>query len=353
MFIELKNLLKSGVGKIYTAAASTIFYNDQILFNEVVGVPDLMTRSDITVDSSYLFDLASLTKIFTTTATLRILYSEGISIDLPVSSVLPEFLNGGANRGLLRKEMVTFRHLLTHSAGLPSWKAYFKNFRRQDLKKAVISEELIYMPGERILYSDLGFMILGWAIERITGESLRQVIFDEVILPLKLGNTGFGPFPCKRCVATEYCEWRRRRICGEVHDENAYALGGVAGHAGLFSTAFDVAKLGLTWLRGLLGLESFGIPRKIVKEAVSVQKQFRNTRRGLGWALWSPSSPARALGERTFGHTGFTGTSLYVDPDRRLVVSLLTNRVYYGRNPAPILLFRIKFHQLVKDIIKI
>ncbi len=351
MINTLKEMLESGIGRIYTAAGSAVFFDGKLVFHEVVGKPEPERLKDTVADTSSLFDLASVTKIFTTTALLKVFYSNGISIDLPVSSILPEFLKNtqGDERRLRRK--ITFRHLLTHSSGLPSWMPYYKKFIGKELASAVLSEKLVYEPGEKVLYSDLGFMILGWALERITGKSLKVVIKEEVLSPFGLKDTGFGPFKCGKAVATEYCNWRKRRICGEVHDENAYALGGVAGHAGLFSTVLDVAKLGLVWLRGLMGLESLGVPRKVIKEAVSLQKQFQNIRRGIGWALWSPSSPARALGERTFGHTGFSGTSIYIDPDRKLVVSLLTNRVYFGRDPAPILLFRVKFHQLVRDLI--
>ncbi len=351
MIDALLELLKSGVGKIFTAAGSAIFFDKELVFHEVVGKPEPRNLKDVDADTNSLFDLASITKIFTSTALLRVFYSNGISIDIPVSSILPEFLKNaeGEEREIRRK--VTFRHLLTHSSGLPSWVPYYKKYRGEEIRAAVLSEKLVYIPGEKVLYSDLGFMILGWALERIAGGSLDVIMNKEVFTPFKLENTGFGPFKCGRSVATEYCVWRKRRICGEVHDENAYALGGIAGHAGLFSTVLDVAKLGVTWLRSLMGLDSLGVPRKIVQEAVSLQVKFQNSRRGIGWALWSPSSPARALGRRTFGHTGFTGTSLYIDPDSKLVISLLTNRVYFGRDPAPILLFRVKFHKLVKELI--
>lgn len=352
MIDALKELLESGIGRIFTAAGSAVFFDGELIFHKVVGKPEPESLKDVNADPNSLFDLASVTKIFTTTALLRVFYSHGISIDISVSSILPEFLRNskGAERGLRKK--ITFRHLLTHSSGLPSWVPYYSKFEGKEIVNAVLSQKLVYEPGEKVLYSDLGFMILGWALERVTGKSLNVIIQQEVLSPFGLDNSGFGPFKCGRSVATEYCMWRKRRVCGEVHDENAYALGGAAGHAGLFSTVLDVAKLGLVWLRSLMGLESLGVPRKIVKEAVSLKKQFQNARRGIGWALWSPTSPARALGKRTFGHTGFTGTSLYIDPDKKLVVSLLTNRVYFGRDPALILLFRVKFHQLVNDLTK-
>ncbi len=350
---EITELLESGLFSVYTAAASAIFYKGNLVYHVRVGKPnpDKEPERDISEDS--LFDIASITKIFVTTAFLSIFYKKGFSIDTPVSSILPGFSGkrpvASGNR-FFDIGKITFRHLLTHSAGLPSWKPYYKSTRGEDLKKAVLSSELAYTPGEMVLYSDPGFMIIGWALERITGKSLRDVVKETVIEPEGLQNTDYGPIRSERCIATEFCPWRRRRLCGEVHDENAFALGGVAGHAGIFSTAYDVARLGLAWLEGISGVSHFGLPRRVFVEGVIPQKEFQNQRRGLGWALWTQGSPARYLSKNTFGHSGFTGTSLFVDPDRELVVSLLTNRVYYGRNPAEILLFRIKFHRKVAEL---
>ncbi len=345
LLAEIKELMDSGVNSIYTAAGAVVYYQGDEIFEYYTGSTG--HGPDKEINESTLFDIASITKVFTATAFLKVFYSRGYSIEMPVVSIVPEF---SQNSEPYDKSVVTFKHILTHSSGLPSWKPYYEKLKGDEIKKAVLSESLIYPPGSKVLYSDLGFMILGWALERITGKKLDEVIKIHLTEPLGLKNTGYGPFPCENTVATELCNWRKRRICGEVHDENAFALGGIAGHAGLFSTPRDVADFGLAWLDSIYGVNHLGLPRRIVIDAVSPQIEFQNQRRGLGWALWTPSSPARYLGKNTFGHTGFTGTSLFVDPDRKLVVSLMTNRVYFGRNPAPILLFRIKFHRKIAEL---
>ncbi len=350
---EITELLESGLFSVYTAASSAIFYKGNLVYHVRVGKPNPDREPERNIGDDSLYDIASLTKIFVTTALLSLFYKKGFSIDIPVSSIIPEFTGKrpvSSTDKLFDIGKITFRHLLTHSAGLPSWKPFYKKMKGEEIKRAVLSTELSYIPGEMIVYSDLGYMIIGWALERITGKSLRDVVRETVIDPIGLQNTDYGPIDRERCIATEFCPWRKRRLCGEVHDENAFALGGVAGHAGIFSTAFDVAKLGLMWLEGISGISHFGLPRRVFVDAVMPQKEFQNQRRGLGWALWTQGSPARFFGKNTFGHLGFTGTSLFVDPDRELVVSLLTNRVYYGRNPASILLFRIKFHRKVAEL---
>ena len=345
MITEIKDLMDSGVDSIYTAAGTVVYFKGDKIFEYYTGSTGHGPNKKIT--ETTLFDIASITKVFTTTSLLKVFYDRGYSIEMPVVSILPEF---SQNSDPYKKSLVTFKHLLTHSSGLPSWKPYYENLTGEDIKSAVFRESLIYPPGSKVLYSDIGFMILGWALERITGKKLNEVIKIHLSEPLGLKNTDYGPFPCENTVATELCSWRKRRICGEVHDENAYALGGTAGHAGIFSTPDDVARFGLAWLDSIYGVNHLGLPHRIVIDAVTPQIKFQNQSRGLGWALWTSSSPARYLGKNTFGHTGFTGTSLFVDPDRKLVVSLMTNRVYFGRNPAPILLFRIKFHRKIAEL---
>jgi CubicO group peptidase (beta-lactamase class C family) len=210
-----------------------------------------------------------------------------------------------------------------------------------------------YPPGARVVYSDLGFILLGEAIARLAGAPLEVYLQRAVLEPLGLPRTTYNPlsngFSPEEIVPTEFCAWRHRRCMGEVHDENSASLGGVAGHAGLFSTAAEVAALGQLYLDGGVYKGVRLLAPETVAEMVRVQVGGDEDPRGLGWHQRSAdyASSGHGFSPRSFGHTGFTGTSLWVDPDRELVVALLTNRVYYGRDPQPIMDLRPRLHDAV------
>ncbi len=203
------------------------------------------------------------------------------------------------------------------------------------------------LPGRMIRYSDLGLILLGEAIARLDGvDTAADVIAARVLAPLRLEQTGFNPPDPACCAPTEFdARWRNRRCQGEVHDENAAALGGIAGHAGLFSTATEVARFGQWWLDAIRRPEA----NPVLCEAVREQVRSGEERRGLGWArkALEGSSAGTLFSEDSFGHTGFTGTSLWVDPKRELVVALLTNRVYHGRDAEAIMAFRPALHDAI------
>ena len=201
------------------------------------------------------------------------------------------------------------------------------------------------------MYSDLGLILLGWVMEAVVGRPLDRVINDLVLEPLGLTAVCFSPVPPEQAAPTEFCQWRGRRIRGDVHDENAYALGGVAAHAGLFGTAAAVASLGQAWLDVLQRHSDF-LPRELAQTAVKLQAEDGVVRRGLGWALWSPlpESASHPLSRSSFGHTGFTGTSLYIDPERELVITCLTNEVYNGREDRGIGAFRVGLHEEIERL---
>lgn len=319
-----------------------------------------------------LFDLASVTKLFTTTAFMALVEAGHVGLDDPVQTVLPEFsgerpiaayedpLTPGAwvtvdvSAPSVQAEDVTFRHLLSHSAGLPAWRPLYRQDSADAARRMALTTFFSYPVGTHSVYSDIGFILLGLSIERLTGLPLDRAIGELVLLPLGLHHTMFRPLlttPEVEVAATEECRWRGRRIVGEVHDENAAGLGGVAGHAGLFSTAADVARLGQMYVDRLRSPDR-GRPllqAVTVEEMTRLQAQDGDVRRGLGFALWSPDPEAsgNAFGEGAFGHGGFTGTSLWVDPKRELVVALLTNRVYYGRDAGGIGEFRINLHRAI------
>ncbi len=360
----LDRFLNEAVGRVFPTAVLHINHAGQTVYTRAVGWVDPDTRQQpATLDT--LFDLASVTKLFTTTAFLRLVAAGKVGLDDPVCGVLPEFvgkrpfrpyedpLNPGhfvtvaPDEGVVDASRTTFRQLLTHSSGLPAWRPLYQQ-AREEIRPFVLHTFFSYPPNTRVVYSDLGLIMLGWAIEALTEQPLAQAISALVLQPLAIDSVLFNPPDPGRCAPTEFCRWRNRRMQGEVHDENAWQLGGVAGHAGLFGTAVGVVALGQAWLDVVQGRSDF-LPRGLAETAVSLQTQDGDTRRGLGWALWSPYplSPSHPLGPRTFGHTGFTGTSLFMDPDRDLVIACLTNEVYAGREDRGIAPFRVAYHQKI------
>lgn len=308
------------------------------------------------MDPETIFDLASLTKVVATLPVVISLWEkDALGLDSPVRSVLPEFSGGD-------RDLVTFRHLLAHTSGLPPWRALYLHARtREGVLKAICETPLAAPPGRTVEYSDLGILLVGFAIERMTGRMIDRLVKEIVVEPLRLTHTMFNPPRdlWTRCAATEpghgyehekvgndgrAFRWREDVLCGEVHDGNAhYALGGVAPHAGLFSTAHEVAAVAFQWLRpGVLAS-----PRA-VEEAITDQRNSAGGYpRGLGWVLHHEGTFFDALGPRAFGHTGFTGTSVAIDPDEDLIVVLLTNRVHLGGSNIKIQEFRPRFHEAV------
>ena len=270
-----------------------------------------------------LFDLASVTKVFTALAWMRLVEDRQTTLDAPVARILPTFATGSPAAAA-----VTWRHLLSHTSGLPAGVDLESSADPSEARQRVLAVRPLTNPGDAVLYSDVGFMVLGFGLEAITAMPLDRAIRERVSEPLGLAVT-YAPDPALSVAPTEFVPGRGSRLRGSVHDENAAALGGVAGHAGLFGSARDLARLGAS----LLG---DGIPvlrRGSLIEMTREQAADGPIRRGLGFSLWSPDPDAASnpFGSRTFGHSGFTGTSFWVDPDRRLVVVLLTNAVYRGR----------------------
>jgi CubicO group peptidase (beta-lactamase class C family) len=298
------------------------------------------------------------------------LVEEGrVALDQPVSSVLPEVsglrpvqpyedpLTPGALVHVVPEAppvdmgQITFRHLLAHSAGLPAWRPLFRQGSRDAALRMALSTAPAYPTGTHTVYSDIGLILLGLAVEHLVGTMLDEAVRRRVTSPLGLAHTGYLPIggalvdPPENVAPTEVCAWRGLRIVGEVHDENAASLGGVAGHAGLFSNAAGVARFGQVFLDGGRPLLSSATVAEMVRE----QAAEGPVRRGLGFALWSPDSEASGspFSPRAFGHTGFTGTSLWIDPERSLAVAFLTNDVYHGREGRKIAALRVAVHRAI------
>ena len=277
------------------------------------------------VTAGTLYDLASLTKVVATTTMAMILLDEGwLRLDQPVQKILPGFQGPG-------KETVTVRHLLTHSAGLDATAPLYKEVRgKAAYLERIQAMDLSYPPGSRSLYSDLGIILLGEILERTAGKPLEVFAHEKVFKPLGMRHTLFRPPAAlwPRIAPTENDPWRRRVVQGEVHDENAFAMGGVAPHAGLFSTAGDLARFARMMLNGGV-LDGRRIVSRETVELFTRRAGITNSDRALGWDTKSAegSSAGALFSPRSFGHTGFTGTSMWIDPDRQLYVILLTNRV--------------------------
>ena len=305
------------------------------------------------VNRDTIYDLASLTKVIaTTTLTARLAESSNgsLQLDAPIERYLPEWVSGPQPEW---RRQATVRHLLTHTSGLPPHRDYYQTCKnkRQMLQK-IFAEPLESQPGTKEAYSDLGIILLGEIVERLTGKSLDELARAEIFRPLGMADTMFVP-PKKllpRIAPTENdTTYRKRLLRGEVHDENAYAMGGIAAHAGLFGPAADVAAFCQMLLNDGVYAHRRVLRRSTIAEFTSPQNVAGNTRT-LGWAAPTEnSSGGHYLSPRSFGHTGFTGTSTWIDPEKQLFVILLTNRVHPTRENHKIQQVRPAVHDAVVE----
>jgi CubicO group peptidase (beta-lactamase class C family) len=302
-----------------------------------------------------LFDLASLTKPLATVLAIMTLVRQGrLDLDEPCATNCPEL--AGTDKAAL-----TPRHLLTHRSGLPPWRPYFMQLRELPgherlaaLRRCLVKEPLLFAPGDRSDYSDLGFMLLHWVAERLSGESLDRFIRRNVYQPLGIRDLYFndalgGGVNPQKYAATQLCPWRHRLMIGTVDDDNAWISGGVAGHAGLFGTAGAVGELVAALLAADRGDPGKGVfDPDLVRSFLSADPHER-------WALGfdtpseSGSSAGRYFPPDSVGHLGFTGTSFWVHRRRGIIVVLLTNRVHPWRYNAGIKAFRPRLHDAVME----
>jgi CubicO group peptidase (beta-lactamase class C family) len=294
-------------------------------------------------DADTRYDLASLTKVVATLPSVLKLVATGeVDLDDPVG----RFFSGA---GLFHEPSladVPVRALLAHASGLPAWRPlYAQPADRRAALAAVINTELPH-PGGTVVYSDLGFMLLGAIVERVAHERLDAFAAREVFAPLAMHATGYGPVSGVPVAATEDCGWRDRVLEGEVHDENATVWDGVSGHAGLFGTAGDLARYAHAWLTRDERLGPSALLEACRAEAAVAAD---GARRGLGWVLAHEGSFG-GPGARGYGHTGFTGTSIWVEPEGGHATVLLTNRVHPRRgSPAGVHALRQDVHALVRE----
>jgi serine-type D-Ala-D-Ala carboxypeptidase len=341
-------VLEQGVGRAYPGAVLAVLHGGGVVLRQAVGDASY-TPARRPATPATVYDLASLTKAVVTLPLVLQAVAEGkAGLDDPLPAHLPESPHAG----------ITLRHLLTHTSGLPAWIPFYLEAQGYEaIVRRAAGTPLASPPGTQMVYSDLGFILLGEVARRALGAPLDALARSRIFGPLGMKDTTFCPAPAlrDRIAPTEdgtaieqgmageagrQYKWRRGLIWGEVHDSNAYAMGGVSGHAGVFGTADDLVAYARMWLRDGRGPRGSVLPPELVREATTPQAPGMAPR-GLGWALTGPHGWwGDSLSPRAFGHTGFTGTALAVDPERDLAVVLLANAIHLGRDRTEILALR-------------
>ena len=355
---------------VFPGAVVLVSKDGEIVFEQAFGSRSLIPEK-APLKPNTIFDLASLTKPLATTVAIMILVREKkIRLDDQITRFIPMF-------GVFGKSTATFRQMLNHSSGLPAWKPFHEeivklekagriNFVASRAAKSFVYEQIhrekpLSAPGAQGLYSDLGFMILGESVEVVSSATLERFCQDRIFKPLGLRSTAFVDLsqlrtrrlqPVEEMIApTENCPWRKRILCGEVHDDNAYAMGGVAGHAGLFSSARDIHALLACLNRCLHGKDDF-LPKALLEEFLAKDEKVPNSTCALGWDTPSPDKSASGsrFSPRSVGHLGFTGTSVWWDIEKNCHIILLSNRVHPTRKNEKIKDFRPHVHDLIMQV---
>ncbi|MBF0199868.1 MAG: beta-lactamase family protein [Desulfamplus sp.] len=354
---------------VFPGAVLLVAHRGEIVFHLPFGVSDIFSGNKVSTDS--IFDLASLTKPLATALIVMVLVERGIlSLDTRLGDILHDVR-------CRYKSSITIDQLLRHRSGLPAHRPFYQGLspvpsreNRRLLRKLVIEEPLLSMPGSDEIYSDLGYILLCWVIEDVTKNRLDINLYKALYLPLNiqdlffvdLNDSGIVPdrdehfFAAgngagkKSFVATEICPWRKKILCGEVHDDNAWVAGGVEGHAGLFGTACGVWKI-LNILLSVMSDRydfSFPISKRTLLDFVT-KGESGGMVAGFDTPSPSGSSSGRYLSSSSIGHLGFTGTSFWLDPENDLIAILMTNRVHLGRDNVKIKHFRPFIHDLIAE----
>jgi CubicO group peptidase (beta-lactamase class C family) len=370
---EVEAAIASAIDRrVIPGAVLMVRRGDEIAYQGAFGYRTLMPEPQpLRLDT--VFDLSSLTKPLATTILVMILVREG---KLRLDDRVTRFFH---NFGVHGKGGVTFRHLLAHCSGLTGWRPFFQqvmeiekggkvNFMashgaKEFVYEQIHREKLEAPPATRVIYSDLNFILLGETVERIAGASLNRLCRERIFRPLKLGSTDFIDISMVRSrrlepvaemfAATEICPSRKRLLVGEVHDDNAFAMGGVAGHAGLFAPARDVDRIAAELIAAWAGRSEL-IPQELMREFWRRDSAVDGSTWALGWDTPSPqhSSSGRHFSPEAVGHLGFTGTSLWIEPGRAIAITLLTNRVHPRRDNQGIREFRPLIHDLIMETLE-
>lgn len=353
----IKAVLLEGVRTaVYPGAVLLVAREGQVVFHAAAGKVSTVPIG-LPVRQDTIFDLASLTKPLATTMAIMKLVTDGaVHLDQSLAELLEKKISG-------EKGSITLRQLLSHSAGFPDWRPFYLELvryepgsRKRVVRNMILKEPLVFPPGSRCLYSDLGFMMLEWAIEAVTQLKMHEFVYRSLYTPLSLmqtclsGTRSVNRQDKGQCAATENCQWRKRVIQGEVHDENAFSLGGYSGHAGLFGTAIEVYRL-LELLRTHYTGEREDVFRpQVVRSFFERQGIADGTTWALGWDTPSGvSSSGKYFSTKSVGHLGFTGTSIWMDLEKDVIVILLTNRIHPTRENEKIRMFRPTLHDTVME----
>jgi len=352
---------------VFPGAVVLVSKDENVVYERAFGSRSLLPQKT-PMEPGTIFDVASLTKpVATTTAIMLLIQERKLRLGDLISRVIPMY-------GVLGKNLTTIRHLLNHSSGLPAWKPFYEhilqgeksgrvNFVASRAAKHFVYEQIhrerpSSPPGTQCVYSDLGFVVLAEIVEVLTGQSFDRFCQERIFKPLGLRSTGFVDLsqmrtrrlqPVEEMIApTENCPWRKKILCGEVHDDNAYAMGGVAGHAGLFSSARDLHAWLVQLNRCLRGKGSF-LPQSLVEGFLTRDGSVSNSTFALGWDTPAPSgsSSGALFSPRSVGHLGFTGCSVWWDLEKDCHVILLSNRVHPSRKNEKIRDFRPHIHDLI------
>ncbi len=344
-FTNIDEVIQSAItDSAFPGAVILVSKEGKIIYEKAFGHLSYDDTSAV-VTTNTIYDIASLTKVIATTTAAMICYDRNLfDIDDPVSNYIPEFAQNG-------KENVTIKNLLLHNSGLPSFKPFYKKYSSPDeVISDIYSTPLQYQPGTKTVYSDLGIITLAKVIEKVTGKSLDDFSQEEIFKPLDMNSTYFNPPDSLKykIAPTEYDDyWRNKLVWGKVHDETAFMLNGVAGHAGLFSTASDISHL----LLMLLNKGNYNSKQIIKGKTIQLftKRYSQQSTRALGWDTKSNtgSSAGDLFDSTSFGHLGFTGTSVWVDPTRNLFVIFLTNRVYPTRENKKLHKVRPALHNAI------
>ncbi len=344
----IKSILDNELSKTFTGYQAVLISAGELRLSIFGGRVSNDPGAEL-ISETTEFDIASITKLFTIVPILRLIEAKQLDLNTPISAVLPEFSGTREIRpypnplvpgrfeevftgeGTVDIGKVTIQHLLTHTSGMAAHYPLYRELEReQDVPnktlKLALEKPFCAPVGARIVYSDLGLIVLGAVLERVTGTSLAKhinALCNEIGI-----RADFNPPNPGSCPATEFRDDLGRRMQGVVHDENAYGMGGVAPHAGLFMSAISAARFGEALRTGrLLG------PEMLLKATSAVVSE-EAVSRGLGFARVTAGGPNGDFSADTYGHYGFTGTSLWIDPIKKLVAVLFTNRVFFGRDPA-------------------
>ena len=344
-FTQIDEIILSAINdSAFPGGVVLVSKDRKIIYEKAFGH---LTYNDTSaaVTKNTIYDIASLTKVIATTTAAMICYDKNLfSLEDPVAKYIPEFVQNG-------KENVTIINLLLHNSGLPAFKRFYKNYSLEDeVINDIYKTPLSYEPASKTVYSDLGFITLAKIVEQVTGKRFDVFCNEEIFKPVQMNSTFFNPPDSLtyKIAPAEYDNyWRNKLVWGEVHDETAVLLNGVAGHAGLFSTAKDISNLLLL----LLNDGTFN-GHQIIKPAtvkLFTTRYSDKSTRALGWDTKSveKSSAGNLFDLTSFGHLGFTGTSVWVDPTRDLFVVFLTNRVYPTRENKKIYKVRPALHDAV------